>query len=156
MRITARSNSMPQLRLGRKTTLLLGIWICAAAARFSSAEEISLTSAIRENETTSWKTDSALLAATPSWDGKGKPPFDIAGLLDTAGKSLARLYPSEAPALRLHGINVRRVNAQKNGADVEGRWYIQFTYTPDSGKLLFTHVVLLADGSTVAPVVKTR
>lgn len=156
MKITARSNSMPQLRLGRKLTLLLGIWIGTAVARIASAEEISLASAIRENETTSWKTDSSVLAATPSWDGRGKPPFDVATLIDKAAQSLTKLYPAEASTLRLHGINVRRVTSLKKGVDLEGRWYIQFTYTPDSGKLVFTHVVLLADGTTVDPMVKTR
>lgn len=156
MQTIARSNSRPHLWVGRKLTLLLGIWICSAVPRQAAAEDIFLTAASKENETTSWKVDAALLAATPSWDGRGKAPFDLASMLEKAGQTLSKLYPEVAPTSKLNGISVRRVSTSKKGADLVDKWYIQFTFIPESGKLVYSHIVLLADGTQIEPEVKTR
>ncbi|WP_050029602.1 hypothetical protein [Verrucomicrobium sp. BvORR034] len=156
MKIIARSNSRPQLRLGRNLTLLLGLWICTAIPRYAAAEEIFLSSASKEKETVMWKVDTAVLAATPSWDGRGKTPFDQVSLLEKAVQTLAKHHPEVAPNAKLNGISVRRVSTTKKGVDLADKWYIQFTFIPDSGKLVYSHVVLLADGTVVEPEVKTR
>ncbi|WP_265595739.1 hypothetical protein [Verrucomicrobium sp. BvORR106] len=156
MHTIARSNSRPHRWVGRKLTLLLGMWICSVMPRQATAEDIFLTAASKENETTSWKADAALLAATPSWDGRGKAPFDLASMLEKAGQALSKLYPEVAPTAKLNGISVRRVSTSKKGPDLADKWYIQFTFIPESGKLAYSHVVLLADGTQVEPEVKTR
>ena len=93
MKKTTRSTSRPQLWLGCNLTLLLGLWICTAVPGDVAAEEIFLSAASKEKETITWKVDSAALAASPSWDGRGKAPFDQAALLEKAVQALTKSQP---------------------------------------------------------------
>lgn len=157
MKIGPRSNSTPQLRLGRKFTLLLGIWICTAISRPAAAEEMSIFSAVRDKETVSWRVDVATVAATPGWDGSGKCPFDLALLQEKATQRLAADYPQDAPTSKLQSVTLHRVGgSSKNEALLRDRWYARFTFKPEASKVVLLHVILLADGSVVKPAVTVR
>lgn len=157
MKIKACSISRPQLRLGRNLTLLLGIWICTVIPRPAAAEEVSIFTSAKENETVSWRADVATVAATPAWDGSGKCPFDLAVLQEKATQRLAVDYPDDAPISKLQSVTMHRVGgSSKNEALLRDKWYFRFTFRPEAKKLTLLHVILLTDGAAVRPAVTVR